>query len=82
MQGCLENIVVIESFVNEKAVCGKLNDFQKDNYKIRIKRNAISNIANTLVYVMFTAGYYAAMACGALQISAGVMTFGTLTAFL
>lgn len=82
MQECLENIVVIKSFVNEKAVCGKLNDFQKDNYKIRIKRNAISNIANTLVYVMFTAGYYAALAWGALQISAGVMTFGTLTAFL
>ena len=82
MQECLENIVVIKSFVNEQAVCGKLNDFQRDNYKIRIKRNAISNIANTLVYVMFTAGYYAALAWGALQISAGVMTFGTLTAFL
>ena len=82
MQECLENIVVIKSFVNEQAVCGKLNDFQRDNYKIRIKRNAISNIANTLVYVMFTAGYYAALAWGALQISAGIMTFGTLTAFL
>lgn len=82
MQECLENIVVIKSFVNEQAVCGKLNDFQRDNYKIRIKRNAISNIANTLVYVMFTAGYYVALAWGALQISAGVMTFGTLTAFL
>lgn len=82
MQECLENIVVIKSFVNEQSVCGKLNDFQRDNYKIRIKRNAISNIANTLVYVMFTAGYYAALAWGALQISAGVMTFGTLTAFL
>ena len=82
MQECLENIVVIKSFVNEQAVCGKLNDFQRDNYKIRIKRNAISNIANKLVYVMFTAGYYAALAWGALQISAGVMTFGTLTAFL
>ena len=82
MQECLENIVVIKSFVNGQAVCGKLNDFQRDNYKIRIKRNAISNIANTLVYVMFTAGYYAALAWGALQISAGVMTFGTLTAFL
>lgn len=82
MQECLENIVVIKSFVNEQGVCGKLNDFQRDNYKIRIKRNAISNIANTLVYVMFTAGYYAALAWGALQISAGVMTFGALTAFL
>ena len=35
-----------------------------------------------MVYVLFTAGYYAALAWGALQISVGAMTFGTLTAFL
>ena len=39
-------------------------------------------MANTLVYVLFTAGYYAALVWGAFQISFGVMTFGTLTAFL
>lgn len=82
MQECLENLIVIKSFVNENAVGGKLNEFQSENYRIRIKRNTISNFANTMVYVLFTAGYYAALAWGALQISAGVMTFGTLTAFL
>lgn len=81
MQECIENLIVIKSFANEHAVCGKLNQFQKDNYRIRIKRNAISNLANTLVYVLFTAGYYAALVWGAFQISFGVMTFGTLTAF-
>ena len=82
MQECLENLIVIKSFVNEHAVGGKLDEFQKDNYKVRIKRNTISNLANTMVYVLFTAGYYAALAWGALQISVGAMTFGTLTAFL
>lgn len=82
MQECLENLIVIKSFVNEHAVGGKLDEFQKDNYKVRIKRNTISNLANTMVYVLFTAGYYAALAWGALQISVGTMTFGTLTAFL
>lgn len=82
MQECLENLIVIKSFVNEHAVGGKLDEFQKDNYKVRIKRNTISNLANTMVYVLFTAGYYAALAWGALQISVGIMTFGTLTAFL
>jgi len=75
MQECIENLVVIKSFANEYAVCGKLNEFQKDNYRIRIKRNAISNLANTLVYVLFTTGYYAALVWGAFQISFGVMTF-------
>ena len=82
MQECFENLIVIKSFVNESAVGGKLNEFQQENYKIRIKRNTISNFANTMVYVLFTAGYYAALAWGALQISVGAMTFGTLTAFL
>ena len=82
MQECFENLIVIKSFVNESAVGGKLNEFQQENYKIRIKRNTISNFANTMVYVLFTAGYYATLAWGALQISVGAMTFGTLTAFL
>lgn len=82
MQECLENMIVIKSFVNENAVCGRLDEVQKEHYKIRLKRNAVSNLANTMVYVMFTAGYYAALVWGALNISAGVMTFGTLTAFL
>ena len=66
MQECLENLIVIKSFVNEHAVGGKLDEFQKDNYKVRIKRNTISNLANTMVYVLFTAGYYAALAWGCL----------------
>ncbi len=82
MQECVENLIVIKSFANEQAVGSKLNEFQRANYKIRIKRNAISNFANTMVYVLFTAGYYAALVWGALQISAGMITFGTLTAFL
>lgn len=82
MQECTENMIVIKSFVNEEAVCGRLDQLQRENYKIRIRRNAISNFANTLVYVLFTSGYYAALVWGALQISAGAMTFGTLTAFL
>lgn len=34
------------------------------------------------MYLVFTFGYYGALAWGALQISRGIITFGTLTAFL
>ena len=58
------------------------SNFQKDNYRIRIKRNAISKFWQIHLYmILFTAGYYAALVWGAFQISFGVMTFGTLTAF-
>lgn len=82
VQECMENLIVIKSFANGEAVCRKLEGFQKDNYAIRVKRNAISNAANTLFYVFFTAGYYAALIWGAIQIAEGRITFGTLTAFL
>lgn len=82
IQECVENLMVIKSFTNEEAVCDKLKEFQSENYHIRVKRNIVSNLANTLLYVMFTSGYYAALVWGALQISVGAMTFGTLTAFL
>ena len=82
IQECVENLMVIKSFTNEEAVCDKLKEFQSENYHIRVKRNTVSNLANTLLYVMFTSGYYAALVWGALQISVGAMTFGTLTAFL
>ena len=82
IQECVENLMVIKSFTNEEAVFDKLKEFQSENYHIRVKRNTVSNLANTLLYVMFTSGYYAALVWGALQISVGAMTFGTLTAFL
>lgn len=82
IQECVENMVVIKSFSNNRIVCDNLFKRQQNYFKIALKRNTVSNIANTGVYVMFTGGYYAALIWGALQIKGGVLTFGTLTAFL
>ena len=82
LQECVENIVVIKSFVNEEPIRKQLDSYQQRNYQVRKKRTAISNVANTVVYVLFTSGYYAALVWGALHIATGQMTFGTVTAFL
>ena len=82
LQECVENVVVIKSFANETSVLGRLSEYQEENYKIRKKRTAVSNVANTAVYVIFSAGYYAALVWGALQIAAGQMTVGTVAALL
>lgn len=82
LQECIENLLVIKSFSNEKLMETRLDEYQEVNYRIKKKRNAVSNLANTMVYVMFTAGYYAALAWGAVQIAQGRLTFGALTAFL
>lgn len=82
LQECMANLVVIKSFSKNEAVCDKLNDRQLKSYRLKIKRNTVSNIANTGVYVLFTGSYYIALVWGALQISIGSLTFGSLTAFL
>lgn len=82
MQECVENLVVIKSFTSEKPVLNRLENLQKNNYRAKIKRNTISNIANTGVYVLFTGCYYLTLIWGVFKVGAGVMTFGALTAFL
>lgn len=82
MQECVENIMMIKSFSNAALIEEKLEKCQQDYYKVRVKKNTISNLANTCAYVAFTAGYYGALAWGAIHIAAGTMTFGKLAAFL
>jgi ABC-type multidrug transport system fused ATPase/permease subunit len=82
IQECIENLVVIKSFANNKNSERKLYEKQQAAFKIKLKRNTISNIASTGVYIVFTASYYAALVWGAFQIGVGAISFGTLTAFL
>lgn len=82
LQECLENVMAIKSFSNEEAMESRLERCQQANYKIRLKRTRILNLANTSIYIIFTVGYYAAMVWGGIGIAQGVFTFGTLTAFL
>ncbi|MCD8216375.1 MAG: ABC transporter ATP-binding protein/permease [Clostridiales bacterium] len=82
IQEIFENIIVIKSFSNFLPVSGRLMEKQLESYKIKLKRNTVGNIANTGVYVLFTASYYGALIWGAFKILAGTITFGTLTAFL
>lgn len=82
IQECVENIVVIKSFANFNIVSSKLLEKQNEYLRLMYKKQRISNVANTAVYIMFTGSYYAALVWGAINISIGALSFGTLTAFL
>ena len=73
--------MVIKSFANDDIVKDRLLFKQKNMLKLMYKKQSISNVANTGVYMLFTGSYYIALIWGALNISMGVITFGTLTAF-
>lgn len=76
------SIYVIKSFIKERFFSARLRDYQEKSYKMRMKKNDFSILTSTLFFAMVTLGYYIALGWGAYRISAGVMTFGTLTAVL
>lgn len=82
MQECFENIVVIKTFVSEAPFIKRLGGYMDSNFKLKLKRTSISIIASMSLYAFFTVGYYAVLLWGADGISSGVITYGTLTAFL
>ncbi len=82
MTEALQNLMVIKAFSKEKDFTAKTIGLQKENYKIKIRRNTISITANILVYIAFNIGYYFALCWGAVKIQNGILTYGTLTAML
>ena len=80
-----------ESFLNRNVL--KAFDFQQkqsDNYNslqrrklgFIFRKNNFSSFSNLLVSICFGTGYLLAFLWGSWQISLGVITFGTMTAFL
>ena len=51
----ISGIVVL--IYSEKYIINRLKTLQNENYKCKIKRNTVSNLTNTGVYVLFTSGY-------------------------
>ncbi|MBQ4515507.1 MAG: ABC transporter ATP-binding protein [Clostridia bacterium] len=82
MQETLSNILVVKSFGSEEKVVDFATDLQTDNFKLNLKRNDISIMSNLIFFIAMTAGYYFAMAWGALRMANGLMSFGTLMAVL
>jgi len=82
LQECFENQIVIKTFKSEVPFIKKLNVFMEKNFNFKMKRAVISVLSHVSLYSFFTIGYYAVLVWGATQISKGVLTFGTLIAFL
>lgn len=82
MQESLQNMLMIKSFGSEGFIAEKAGFLQRFAYKLKIKRNTIGILASSGLFFVFSAAYYAALAWGAYRLAAGVITIGTLTAFL
>ncbi|MDD3832556.1 MAG: ABC transporter ATP-binding protein [Oscillospiraceae bacterium] len=82
IQECVENWMMIQSFGARELIAKRLKFLQNINFKKKVRRNNISNFARTAIYVLFSGSYYVAIAWGSWRLAQGLITFGTLTAFL
>lgn len=82
LQESFKNLSVIKSFSSLKPITKKLDVLQDENYKIKIKRNNLSIVYSVGMYCFFTAGYFLVLLWGAAGIKEGLVTFGSLVAFL
>ncbi len=82
MQESIENWMVVQAFQMVPFIRRRLRNLQSVNYKYRMKRSYASSFANMAMYLLFTGCYYIALAWGAWRLASGMITFGTLMAFL
>mgnify|MGYP000012304317 FL=1 len=82
MQEGLENWTVIQSFNGSGTVRRRLLERMKTYFTWQLRRNRWGNLSSSLLRLAFSGSYYVALAWGALRLSAGGITYGTLMAFL
>ena len=82
IQECIENWLMVKSFDAQGQADDRLGALLTLNFKKKLRRNRLSNISGTAVFLLFSGSYYVALAWGAWRLASGLITFGTLTAFL
>ena len=82
IQESLQNILMIKAFTGESFMAKRSRLLQDVAYKLKIKRNTVSILASAGLFLVFSGTYYVALAWGAYRLANGLITVGTITAFL
>lgn len=82
MLECIQNLLVIKSFANEKSVVKHAEGIQDNTYKALKKRNINNILASLAAEFAFTFGYFLALGWGAFGIAFGTISYGNLMAMV
>ena len=82
MTEAVQNVTVIRAFRNESPIYDYYDKIQQKGYKVRMKINVFSIVANVLMFLSVSVLYYFALSFGAYKVSNGLITVGVLTALL
>lgn len=78
----VQNVTVIKAFSNEKPIYDCYSKIQQSGYKVKMRINVFSIIANVLMFLSVTVLYYLALSFGAYKVSQRLISVGVLTALL
>lgn len=78
----MQNMLIIKAFNLESSTGDKIGKLQNDRQRWIYKRSRLSAVSNSILSLSYWIGYFLAFIWGAVRLSAGAISFGTLTAFL
>jgi ATP-binding cassette subfamily B protein len=78
----MQNMLIIKSFCLEKTNNVKIRTIQKSKLDLALKRNNISVLSNSILSLGYWIGFFIVFSRGALKLSKGTISFGTITATL
>ncbi len=82
LQESLANLLIVKSFANEDYYIDKLVELREERFSWVYKRTKFSMMSSTVMTMSFQIGFLVALTYGAVQISSGAITFGTMSLFL
>ena len=82
IQESLANLLIVKSFTNEDRFTEELVHLRKERFAWVWKKTKLNVGASASMSATFEIGYIAAFTYGVLQVSAKVISFGTMTIFL
>lgn len=82
LQESLANLLVVKAFANEEYSTERLVKLRDERFFWVYKKTKVGLAGSTIMSVSFQAGYIAAFAYGALQVSRAAITYGTMSIFL
>ncbi len=82
MMECIQSLLVIKSFCNEKNVVSHAGVIQAETYRALKKRNSNNVLASLTAEFVFTFGYFLALVWGAFGIVTSSISYGNLMAMV
>ena len=82
IQDCLESLLVVRAFGVEDKMLARNAVNMAEHRRQRMRKNAVSNVANTGFSLLIQGGYVAGFVWCGLGILSGALTYGTLVAVI